>query len=87
MEEVITEVNPDFIIVIVAVADYPNNDGYLPVIGGTVIPLSAETAKLGQPYIYLCKDADGDYFAKYNDPAIVTKGYNKKDKTDTGGKI
>lgn len=45
MEEVITEVNPDFIIVIVA--DYPNNDGYLPVIGGTVIPLSAETAKLG----------------------------------------
>ena len=59
------------------VADYPNNDGYLPVIGGTVIPLSAETAKLGQPYIYLCKDAGGDYFAKYNDPAIVTKGYNK----------
>ena len=51
MEEVITEVNPDFIIVIVA--GYPNNDGYLPVIGGTVIPLSAETAKLGQPYIYL----------------------------------
>ena len=46
MEEVITEVNPDFIIVIVA-EDYPNNDGYLPVIGGTVIPLSAETAKLG----------------------------------------
>lgn len=87
MEEVITEVNPDFIIVIVAVADYPNNDGYLPVIGGTVIPLSAETAKLGQPYIYLCKDAGGDYFAKCNDPAIVTKGYNKKDKTDTGGKI
>ena len=40
MEEVITEVNPDFIIVIVA--DYPNNDGYLPVIGGTVIPLSAK---------------------------------------------
>lgn len=85
MEEVITKVNPDFIIVIVA--DYPNNDGYLPVIGGTVIPLSAETAKLGQPYIYLCKDAGGDYFAKCNDPAIVTKGYNKKDKTDTGGKI
>ena len=85
MEEVITEVNPDFIIVIVE--DYPNNDGYLPVIGGTVIPLSAETAKLGQPYIYLCKDAGGDYFAKCNDPAIVTKGYNKKDKTDTGGKI
>lgn len=81
------EVNPDFIIVIVAVADYPNNDGYLPVIGGTVIPLSAETAKLGQPYIYLCKDAVGDYFAKCNDPAIVTKWYNKKDKTDTGGEI
>lgn len=77
MEEVITEVNPDFIIVIVAVAEYPNNDGYLPVIGGTVIPLSAETAKLGQPYIYLCKDAGGDYFAKYNDSAIVIKGYNK----------
>lgn len=72
MEEVITEVNPDFIIVIVAVADYPNNDGYLSVIGGTVIPLSAETAKLDQPYIYLCKDAGGDYFAKDND-----KGYNK----------
>lgn len=69
MEEVITKVNPDFIIVIVA--DYPNNDD-LPVIGRTVIPLSAETAKPGQPYIYLCKDADGDYFAKYND-----KGYNK----------
>lgn len=51
MEEVITEVNPDFIIVFVA--DYPNNDGYLPVIGGTVIPLSAETAKLGQPYLPL----------------------------------
>lgn len=66
MEEVITEVNPDFIIVIVA--DYPNNDGYLPVIGRTVIPLSAETDKLGQPYIYLYKDAGGDYFAKYNDP-------------------
>ncbi len=59
------------------VADYPNNDGYLPVIGGTVIPLSFETARLGQPYIYLCKDAGGDYFAKYNDSAIVTKGYNK----------
>ena len=71
MEEVITEVNPDFIIVIVA--DYPNNDGYLPVIGGTVIPLSAETAKLGQPYICLYKDAGGDYLAKYND-----KGYNNK---------
>ena len=70
MEEVITEVNPDFITVIVA--DYPNNDGYLPVIGATVIPLSAETAKLGQPYIYLCKDAGGDYFAKDND-----KGCNK----------
>ena len=70
MEEVITEVNPDFIIV--NVADYPNNDGYLPVIGGTVIPLSAETAKPGQPYIYFCKDADGAYFAKDND-----KGYNK----------
>lgn len=52
MEEVITEVNPEFIIVIVA-EDYPNNDGYLPVIGGTVIPLSAETAKLGQPYLPL----------------------------------
>ena len=64
------EVNPDFIIVIIA--DYPNNDVYLPVIGGTVIPLSAETANLGQPYIYLCKDAGGDYFAKDND-----KGCNK----------
>ena len=55
MEEVITEVNPDFIIVIVAVADYPNNDGYLPVISRTVIPLSAETAKLGQPYTTFTK--------------------------------
>lgn len=55
------------------VADYPNNDGLLPIIGGTVIPLSEETGKLKQPYIYLCKNAGGDYFAKFNDPTVVTK--------------
>lgn len=59
------------------VADYPNNDGYLPIIGGTVIPLSAETGRLKQPFIYLNKNAGGDYFAKYNDPCVVTKGYNR----------
>ena len=55
------------------VADYPNNDGLLPIIGGTVIPLSEDTGRLEQPYIYLCKNAGGDYFAKYNDPCVVTK--------------
>lgn len=59
------------------VADYPDNDGYLPIIGGTVIPLSAETGRLKQPFIYLNKNAGGDYFAKYNDPCVVTKGYNR----------
>ena len=48
------------------VADYPNNDGYLPIIGGTVIPLSMDTARLKQPYLYLCKNAGGDYFANLN---------------------
>lgn len=55
------------------VADYPNNDGLLPIIGGTVIPLSEETGRVKQTYIYLCKDAGGDYFSRYGDPCIVTK--------------
>ena len=55
------------------VADYPNNDGLLPIIGGTVIPLSEETGRVKQTYIYLCKDAGGDYFSRYDDPCIVTK--------------
>ena len=46
-------------------------------VGGTVIPLSAETGRLKQPFIYLNKNAGGDYFAKYNDPCVVTKGYNR----------
>lgn len=44
---------------------YPEDNGYTPLIGGTVIPISYSDGSIKEPYIYYCDKAGGDInFAK-----------------------
>lgn len=37
-----------------------SGNGLTPIVGGTVIPLSKEDGSIKEPYIYLCKDSNGN---------------------------
>jgi len=38
----------------------PSGGDYIPMIGGTVIPLSKKDGSIKNPYIYLCENAGGE---------------------------